>query len=64
MEEGQMLTFAIALSQVAGIERDERRIKVGGWVGKWVGGVGEAGGWVGRKWVGEWWVGGAGGCPV
>jgi hypothetical protein len=30
LEEGQMLTFAIALSQVAGIERDERRIKVGG----------------------------------
>ena len=65
LEEGQMLTFAIALSQVAGIERDERRIKVGGWggAGGWSSG---AGGWVGGwvvlvgRWVGGW-VGGVGG---
>ena len=41
LEEGQILTLAIALSQVAGIEREERRIKVGGVGGGAVGGGGD-----------------------
>lgn len=37
LEEGQLLSFSIALSQVVGVELvDERRIKV--WSGRWFGG--------------------------